>query len=212
MRMRLIVALILLLFSIAVTPRLIPTTAWFTSETESTPKTVNTGNLNVEMDIQEMPFPGVNEIPASDYRWIPGNYGKWLVTITNKGSLDARFRLGIQPKPTYGGNDLEQDLVVHLFRIEGRKKNGGWTYFSSKPLEDYLRKGTADRWVYSDQLDPDGWLTSGGNPFSEGILKAGDSCQLGIIIEFSRTATSRLRGQEFEGKFLLEAVQSNAQW
>ena len=161
------------------------------------------------MDVQEIPGSSLHKLPGRDCGWLPGNYRKWLVTITNRGTLDARFRMGIQPKPPYEGGEIGRNLILNLFLI----KNGEWSLFASEPVAAYLVGGEADNWIYSEQLDQEGWLNNGGGAMpQEGILKAGESCQLGILIEFPRTAGCSLQGQRFDGKLVLQAAQPDAGW
>jgi len=182
--------------------------AWFTSTVEGQVGTMKAGTLDVRMKVEELPQPGFSVL-CGDRGWVPGNYRKLLVTITNRGTLDAKFRLGIKPSPERELGKLEKNLMFNLFVLRKDK----WHLAESGPLADYLVGGDADNWIYSDELDKAGQsnrfkvagLSKGG------ILKAGEFCRLGMIIELPQTAGSILQGQEFKGKMVMQAAQVNAQ-
>lgn len=168
--------------------------ALFTHSGIASPFHTGAGTLDIGLrleDIAGAPEPGLLQ---SDIKWLPGEHREALLTIENRGSIDARWRLGIKAKD---GNSpgLLDEMVLSVYRPDGK---GEWELLCSKALAEYLISPENNAWIYDYQLVPSG---------SQAVLKSGERLQLVLQFDFELTARSPTQDGVFNGELNLEGAQ-----
>lgn len=166
--------------------------ALFTHSSIASPTNIGAGTLNIGMKLEDIagaPEPGLQ----SDIKWLPGEHREALLTIENRGSMDARWRLGIRAKD---GNspDLLDEMVLSVYRPDGK---GEWELLRSKALAEYLISSQNQAWIYDRELLPN----------SQAILKPKEKVQLVLQFDFELTAMSPTQDGVFNGELNLEGAQ-----
>lgn len=169
--------------------------ALFTHSSIASPSNIRAGTLDIGMKLEDIagaPEPGLLQ---SNIKWLPGEHREALLTIANRGSMDARWRLGIKAKD---GNSpaLLDEMVLSVYRPDGK---GEWKLLCSKALAEYLISQENNVWIYDRQLLPLG---------SQAVLKPGEKVQLVLQFDFELTAMSPTQNGVFNGELNLEGAQA----
>ena len=69
--------------------------SYFTSSAVLSPQQISAGTIKLNLDINDPPWQGFGWLLHRDHKWIPGDHGEALCTISNVGSLPAKWRMGI---------------------------------------------------------------------------------------------------------------------
>lgn len=170
--------------------------AWFTGSAATESRMIQAGTLELGLELKEIP--GTGGTIAGDKSWIPGDYRQVIINVSNNGSLDARWRLGIIPNREYS-ELLADEIVLSFFCQDG---NGAWKLIRSDRLSDLLLEDEADNWLYDEHL-----------ALAKGIdlqtIKPGESLTFLMEIDFEMTAMADLQEEEFAGNIVLQGVQVN---
>lgn len=176
--------------------------ALFTSATKTTPATVTAASLGVEMTT--VPLDTGSGIPAGD-QYIPGDHREYKITVENKGSLDARWRIGMKQKPSLDGTACPdaymKELVVTFYAPH---MDGSWKPVKSAYIKDFLQitgDPTKDGWIYDKEL-------SGDSAFVP--IKPGEKKEFIMQIDYDLTALKEAQNGVFNGDLVLDGTQVNA--
>lgn len=160
--------------------------------------------LNMDTGVIRCTEKGVNKREAA---LLPGQHQEIDIAITNSGTVDACWRLGIKSAP--GDGELMKDLVCRWLLID---KNGKLYGIREGRLSQFLAADEGNKgWLYGEDvaavLAENGLRLPGLN--DKGYLSPQGSCHLKLVMELSPAAGCSAADKGFSSKIVLEGRQVN---